>query len=599
MRARVLRYAAVAGQLPVRILGQSGAGASRYEIRGEPDCAVAQTAAIALLDRGTVPVHQLFHGAGNATLQIRTDFDETVTLTDPAEMLRWIGDLHPAHPQPPAYGAARKVLRNVALSTGHVRHHLGALTAARNSRDVDLAWHGLRSALRMLDETWADQPVGHAGLSDADILLAPLLWRVRILDAAHRTHIAGDLERLTARGRRLHGHEAIARTLDRPAARRFLDRLEQSHAAVVRQDAAREWVRAFGPAGHEPRLQAAGALTCPASPATDPQIDQPLSEPTESWRKMTTSLPARSFNIDRIVHDLAEARRDWRVSHDRIEEPGPRELPSREKVAEIVENLRGILYPMRLGPPDLRQEQENRYIALTLDRVLGELLDQIRLELGWAARNALRGPEAADPSQAEAIVAAFASGLPEIRRLLDSDVTTAYGADPAARSVDEVLLCYPGVQALICHRIAHSLHGLGVPLIARLIAEMAHSQTGIDIHPGATIGAGLFIDHGTGVVIGATAIIGNRVQIFQAVTLGAKSFPQDTQGRAIKGIPRHPIVEDDVVIYSGATILGRVTIGRGAVIGGSVWVTEDVPSYAVLSQAKARSLSHVGERLQA
>jgi serine O-acetyltransferase len=167
-------------------------------------------------------------------------------------------------------------------------------------------------------------------------------------------------------------------------------------------------------------------------------------------------------------------------------------------------------------------------------------------------------------------------------------VIAAYQGDPAARSVDEVLLCYPGIHAMIYHRLAHCLYGLGLPLLARIIAEQAHAETGIDIHPGATIGAGFFIDHGTGVVIGETALIGQRVRLYQAVTLGAKRFPANADGTLQKGLPRHPIVEDDVVIYAGATLLGRITVGKGAVIGGNVWLTHDVPPGARVAQAASR-----------
>jgi serine O-acetyltransferase len=190
------------------------------------------------------------------------------------------------------------------------------------------------------------------------------------------------------------------------------------------------------------------------------------------------------------------------------------------------------------------------------------------------------------PSQDAAELARrFLLTLPQVRLLLDSDVLAAYQGDPAARSVDEVLLCYPGLRALISHRLAHELYKLGLPLISRVIAELAHAETGIDIHPGATIGSGCFIDHGTGVVIGETAVIGERVRIYQNVTLGAKSFPTDGDGNLVKGQPRHPIVEDEVVIYAGATVLGRVTIGRGAVIGGNVWLTRSVAPGALVTQA--------------
>jgi serine O-acetyltransferase len=237
----------------------------------------------------------------------------------------------------------------------------------------------------------------------------------------------------------------------------------------------------------------------------------------------------------------------------------------------------------------LRQESEDYYVGHTLDSVLHALLAQVRLEL----RHALRLSDAIDLEALEAravgITRDFSLALPQIRALLDSDVLAAFEGDPAAHSVDEVLLCYPGILAMIHHRLAHQLYLLGVPLLARVVAEMAHAQTGVDIHPGATIGPGLFVDHGTGVVIGETAVIGQRVRIYQAVTLGAKSFPKDDHGHPIKGLPRHPIIEDDVVIYAGATVLGRVTIGRGATIGGNVWITHDVAAGTHITQARSQN----------
>ncbi|HNW83478.1 MAG TPA: serine acetyltransferase, partial [bacterium] len=167
---------------------------------------------------------------------------------------------------------------------------------------------------------------------------------------------------------------------------------------------------------------------------------------------------------------------------------------------------------------------------------------------------------------------------PEIRRLLALDVEAAYEGDPAAINPGETIFCYPGIRMLTSYRIAHSLYKIGVPLIPRIITEMAHSETGIDIHPEARIGEKFFMDHGTGIVIGGTTIIGKNVKLYQGVTLGAKSFPKDDKGNPVKGIPRHPIVEDNVVIYSNATILGRITIGKGAVIGGNTLVMNDVPA---------------------
>ncbi|HYP70468.1 MAG TPA: serine O-acetyltransferase EpsC [Variovorax sp.] len=294
------------------------------------------------------------------------------------------------------------------------------------------------------------------------------------------------------------------------------------------------------------------------------------------------------FEVGDIVAALREVRGEWRDSQKRPRDPGSRELPSRDQLAQAIEQLKGALFPMRLGPPDLRHESEDFYVGHTLNSALHTLETQARLEMSYQARHS--GATAVElDAQATGAIRSFGAELPAIRRLLDSDVLAAYQGDPAARSVDEVLLCYPGVLALIHHRLAHKLYGLGLPLLARIVAELAHSQTGIDIHPGASIDAGFFMDHGTGVVIGETAIIGKRVRLYQAVTLGAKRFPTDVDGNPQKGLPRHPVVEDDVVIYAGATILGRVTIGRGATIGGNVWITADVPPGASVTQASLQN----------
>ena len=294
------------------------------------------------------------------------------------------------------------------------------------------------------------------------------------------------------------------------------------------------------------------------------------------------------FQVDEIVTALHQVRREWRESQQRLQEGGERELPSREVIGEVVQALTGALFPMRLGPTDLRQESEDFYVARTLDAALHQLHAQATLELRHERR---RTAAELTELSAEALrrVRVFAAALPEIRALLDTDVLAAFQGDPAARSVDEVLLCYPGVQAMIHHRLAHQLYRLDLPLLARIVAERAHAQTGIDIHPGAQIGPSFFIDHGTGVVIGETAVIGRHVRLYQAVTLGAKRFPVDAEGVLQKGLPRHPLVEDDVVIYAGATILGRVTLGKGASIGGNVWVTDDVPAGASVTQASLRN----------
>lgn len=291
------------------------------------------------------------------------------------------------------------------------------------------------------------------------------------------------------------------------------------------------------------------------------------------------------WQLQSIVSQLHDARDQWRAQNGRAGgEQGGRELPSRQAMAQILEALCGALFPMRLGPVDLREESEDFYVGHTLDTTLNALLVQARLELRYVARQ--RGePEQPVDARAILLIQDFAKALPGLRSLLDSDVLAAYHGDPAARSVDEVLLCYPGILAVIHHRLAHHLYRAGLPLLARISAEIAHSATGIDIHPGAQIGASFFIDHGTGVVIGETAILGERVRIYQAVTLGAKRFPADESGQLQKGQPRHPIVEDDVVIYAGATILGRITIGKGSTIGGNVWLTRSVAAGSNLTQA--------------
>ncbi len=286
--------------------------------------------------------------------------------------------------------------------------------------------------------------------------------------------------------------------------------------------------------------------------------------------------------LEQVVSGLKRARVEWRERH-RLHEPRGRELPSAELLNEVIRGLRGALFPLRLGPPELRQDAEDYYVGHTLDTQLQTLRQQVLLELRFATK--LQQGGAALEARARTLTSEFAQTLPNIRRLLDSDVLAAYEGDPAARSVDEVLLCYPGIEAMIHHRLAHELYTLGVPLLARIVAELAHAKTGIDIHPGAQIGAGLFIDHGTGVVIGETAVIGERVRIYQAVTLGARSFPTDEQGQIRKGAPRHPIVEDGVTIYAGATILGRVTLGRGSTIGGNVWLTRSVAPGSHVTQA--------------
>ena len=252
--------------------------------------------------------------------------------------------------------------------------------------------------------------------------------------------------------------------------------------------------------------------------------------------------------------------------------------------------LVSALYPRHFGPADLAAKDVDAFVTRTLDSALHALHRQVELELALAKE--WRGDNRIDtPLRAGDLVTEFAAALPRVRALLDKDVRAAFEGDPSARSIDEIVFCFPGFAAIIRHRLAHQLHKVGVTMIARIIAEHAHSETEIDIHPGAEIGEGFFIDHGTGVVIGETAVIGRSVRLYQMVTLGAKRFEADASGVLAKNYPRHPIVEDDVVIYAGATVLGRVTIGKGSSIGGNVWLTRDVPPGSNITQAKARNES--------
>jgi len=251
-------------------------------------------------------------------------------------------------------------------------------------------------------------------------------------------------------------------------------------------------------------------------------------------------------------------------------------MPSIDDLRETIELIRSILFPGYFRNSEINRETVSYYTGAKLDRIYRWLSEQIKRGFCFTCETC-EGSCFDCEDRARLLTEKFIERLPELRRLLAFDAKAAYIGDPAAKSIAETIFCYPSIMTMTYHRIAHELYNLGVPLIPRIISEMAHSRTGIDIHPGAQIGEYFFIDHGTGTVIGETCIIGKNVRIYQGVTLGAKSFPLDEYGNPIKDVPRHPIVEDDVIIYSGATVLGRITIGKGAEIGGNVWITEPVP----------------------
>lgn len=297
------------------------------------------------------------------------------------------------------------------------------------------------------------------------------------------------------------------------------------------------------------------------------------------------------FDFDDVVDALAAANGDL-LPVERVQR-GTVVLPSREALAVVIADLQASMFPAHFGAPDLSSAGLRQFVRHRLDAALGSLHEQVRRGFVLQCPHDVRHCDACE-RRADDAVDELARRLPKVRKLLGADARAAYEGDPAATSPDEAVFCYPGMTAITYQRIAHELYELGVPLIPRMITELAHGATGIDIHPGARIGASFFIDHGTGVVIGETCIIGDRVRLYQGVTLGAKSFPTDAQGRPIKGRPRHPIVENDVTIYAGATILGRITIGRGSSIGGNVWVTRSVPPHSTLTQSPARKETFEG-----
>lgn len=270
-------------------------------------------------------------------------------------------------------------------------------------------------------------------------------------------------------------------------------------------------------------------------------------------------------------------------------------IPSANELLKIINLLRSIIFPGYYGKSSICSATLKYHTGVNIEKVYDLLSKQIYTGICFGSHLDHNEGEKGchvcgekEKETARGICNLFIKKLPHIRQILATDVKAAYNKDPAATNYGEIIACYPAIKAITNYRIAHELYEMNVPLIPRMITEMAHSETGIDIHPAAKIGQAFSIDHGTGVVIGATSIIGNHVTLYQGVTLGALSFPLDSKGNPIKGIARHPILEDNIICYSNSTILGRVTIGQDAVIGGNIWITNDVPRGAKIVQPKAK-----------
>lgn len=294
--------------------------------------------------------------------------------------------------------------------------------------------------------------------------------------------------------------------------------------------------------------------------------------------------------IEKAIKELTEKHSNELMNH--IPKHGV-PMPSLEELEKVMYLAKQVLFPGYFGQSALEPDTMPHYVGVNTDKLYRSLSQQIKCGLCFACTQEENFQCQDCENKAEQLAVEFISRLPQIQHLLTTDVQAIYEGDPAARSHGEVIFCYPSIKALTHHRVAHELLKLEVPLIPRIISELAHSQTGIDIHPRARIGEYFAMDHGTGIVIGATCIIGRHVKLYQGVTLGAKSFPLDEQGKPIKFVDRHPIVEDNVIIYAGATILGRITIGQGSVIGGNVWVTNNLPPGSKVNQQKARQLKYI------
>jgi serine O-acetyltransferase len=294
---------------------------------------------------------------------------------------------------------------------------------------------------------------------------------------------------------------------------------------------------------------------------------------------------------ERQLAELVKSVVSTYTNSDTINHLGGDPLPDTDEVIALAKDLREILFPGYFRSRNLRRENVSAHVGSLLDSVHMRLTEQISRAVGCQNEPSLRlvsDDDAISDSVRSAVAAElFLKSLPDIRRLLASDVQAAFDGDPAASSIDEVIFCYPGVEAITIHRMAHALYRLKVPIIPRVLSEWSHQITGIDLHPGATIGPSFFIDHGTGVVIGETCEIGSGVTIYQSVTLGAWSFPRDEDGNLIRGQKRHPTIEDNVVIYSNATVLGgTTTVGANSSIGAGVSLSRSVPANTIVTVEK-------------
>jgi serine O-acetyltransferase len=306
------------------------------------------------------------------------------------------------------------------------------------------------------------------------------------------------------------------------------------------------------------------------------------------------SVKPRVMTLDRLTGELLDSY----LSDERARRISQRYLPSREAIVEILNAVLDLMYPGYFGRQDLNADNLSAHIGQMLASLIPKLEHEMEQCLCYGRERETVPPEFGECApRAHELAEIFLQRLPEIRRMLIRDVAAAFEGDPAALNLDEIILAYPGVLAVSVYRIAHALYDLGVPMMARIMTEWAHSKTGCDIHPGATIGAAFFIDHATGVVIGETTHIGDSVKIYQGVTLGALSLPRDASGHIIRGRKRHPTVESGSTLYANATVLGGQTVvGADSVIGGSVFLTHSVPprSRVSLKEPELRVLTRDG-----